>query len=188
MRRRIISLLGLLAAVGCVGPEQHVRGGHYGGYHHHHGGGQGFLALLDGVAALAELAEDVSYIAAANPAPPPTVVVASPSPPAAEPVRTLLPSFQGRLDLPHSSRVTLPELRIGLRPTSGGAESFLAIFHSDVTGRFFFTTPPAGSYAVVVLDSDYQGELTFTADGKTTFPLVLPVAVRPKQPTSAAKL
>ncbi len=74
----------------------------------------------------------------------------------------------------------MPELRIGLKATSDGAASYLAILDGDELGRFSFASPPAGSYTLVVLDSDYEGELSFAIDGKTTFPLVLPIASVPR--------
>ncbi len=189
MRSRLLPLLVLLTLVGCAGPGMHTRGGHHGGYHHHHGGGPGFLALLEGAVALADIAADVSYIAAASSPPPPAAVVVVPAQPApVETVRSLPPRFQGSLALQQSSRVTLPELRMGLRPTSGGTGSYLAVFYSDLGGRFSFVAPPAGKYTLEVLDFDYLGQLTFASDGRTTFPIVLPIAARPKQPVSAPQV
>ena len=83
--------------------------------------------------------------------------------------------------MPESSRVTMPQLRIGLKAVSDGTTSYLAILDSDELGRFSFASPPAGSYTLVVLDSDYEGELSLATDGKTTFPLVLPIAPLPKR-------
>ncbi len=186
MRWRILAVLSVsLAATGCVGPGQYVRHGHYGGYHHCGGGGDGVLALLDGVAAIAEVAADVSDIAAASNPQPPTMVVVEPPPPP-EPVRPLPPWFQARVVLPPSSHGTLPMFRIGLKPASAGAGSYLAIFDSDELGRFSFAAPPPGSYTLVVLDSDYQGTLTFASDGKSAFPLVLSAAARAKPLAHAA--
>jgi len=81
---------------------------------------------------------------------------------------------------PQSSRTTLQELRIGLRPAFGGAGSYIALFDSDTLGRFSFEAPPAGSYTVAVLDPEYAGELSFDTDGRTTLPGILSITVRPK--------
>ena len=184
MHWKIALLLAVSLFMGCVGPGQHVRGGHRGGFsgHHHHDPVGGFLALLEGVAVIADLVADVSATQAALDSPRRAVVVASP--PAPEPVRPLPPWFQGRVLLP-GTRATLPEIRLGVRSAAGG--SFVAIFDSDSLGRFSFAVPPAGTYTLVVLDPEYQGgETTFTTDGRTAFPLEFPISPRPPQVPSAS--
>ena len=182
MRWKIPCLLAVSLFMGCVGPEQHVRGGRRGGF----GGGHprdpvgGFLALLEGVAAIADIAADVSATQAALDSPQRAVVVASPPDPE---VRPLPVWFQGRVLLP-STHATLPEIRLGVRPLAGG--SFVAIFYSDSLGRFSFAMPPAGNYTLVVLDPEYQGETRFATDGRTAFPLELPISPRPQRVPSAS--
>jgi Glycosyl hydrolase family 12 len=167
MRWRIAFLLAVSLFTGCVGPEQHVRGGHRGGF-------GGFLAILEGVALIADLAADASATQAAWDSQRRIEVVASP--PAPEPVRPLPAWFQGRVLFP-STRATLPEIRLAVRSAAGGF--FVAIFDSDTLGRFSFAVPPAGTYTVVVLDPDYQGEMTFASNGRTAFPLEFPISPRP---------
>ena len=181
MRWKIALLLAVSLFMGCVGPEQHVRGGHrggFGGYHHDPVGG--FLALLEGVAAIADLAADVSATQAAEDSQ--RWVVAAPPPPP-EPVRPLPAWFQGRVLLP-TTRATSPEIRLGVRSTAGGA--FVAVFDSDSLGRFSFAVPPAGTYTLVVLDPRYQGAMTFASNGQTAFPLEFTISPLPPQVISAS--
>jgi hypothetical protein len=166
---------------GCVGPGQHVRGGHYGGHHRHSSGADGLLAVLEGVALIADIAADVSEAQAATESQ--RRVVAAAPPPHPEPVRPLPAWFQGRLRLP-TARPTLPEIRIGVQPMSGGP--LVAILDSDSLGRFSFAVPPAGSYRLVVLDPEYQGEMVFTSDGRKAFPLEFPIS--PSQQHSNAMI
>jgi len=175
MRWKIALLSAVSLFTGCVGPEQHVRGGHRGGFsgYHHHDPVGGFLALLEGVAAIADIAADVSATEAAEDS---QRRVVAPPPPAPEPVRPLPVWFQGRVLLPNP-RATLPEIRLGVR--AGASGSFVAIVDSDSLGRFSFAVPPAGTYALVVLDPKYQGEMTFASNGRTAFPLEFPIALRP---------
>lgn len=183
MRWKISCLLAVSVLMGCVGPGQHVRGGHrggFGGYHHHHDPVGGFLALLEGVALIADLAADASATQATLDSQQRVVVA---SPPAPEPVRPLPAWFQGRVLLP-STRVTLPEIRLGVR--SAASRSFVAIFDSDPLGRFSFAVPPAGAYTLVVLDPEYQGEMTFASNGRTAFPLEFPILPRTPQVPSAS--
>lgn len=182
MRWKISFLLGVSVLMGCVGPGQHVRGGHrggFGGYHHHHDPVSGFLALLEGVALIADLAADASATQALDSQR--RVVVAYP--PTPEPVRPLPAWFQGRVLLP-STRATLPEIRLGVRSAAG--RSFVATFDSDPLGRFSFAVPPAGTYTLVVLDPQYQGEMTFASNGGTALPLEFPISPRtPQVPTAS---
>jgi hypothetical protein len=182
MRWKITFLLAVSLFTGCVGPGQHVRGGHrggFGGYHHDPVGG--FLAILEGVALIADLAADASATQAALDSQRRVEVVASP--PAPEPVRPLPAYFQGRVLLP-STRATLPEIRLAVRSAAGGP--LVALFDSDSLGRFSFAVPPAGTYALVVLDAEYRGEITFASDGRTSFPLEFPVSPRPPQAPKAS--
>lgn len=182
MRRKSAFLLAVSLLIGCVGPEQHVRGGHrggFGGYHHPDPVG-GFLALLEVVAAVADLAADVSDTQADLDSQRRVVVAL---PPAPEPVRPLPAWFQGRVLLPNA-RPTVPELRLGVRSAAGG--SFVAMLDSDSFGRFSFAVPPAGTYALVVFDPQYQGEMTFASNGRTAFPLEFPISPRPSQTASAS--
>jgi hypothetical protein len=183
MRWKIALLLAVSLFIGCVGPGQHVRGGHrggFGGYHHDPVGG--FLALLEGVAAIADLAADVSATQAAEDSQR-WVVAAPPPPPAPEPVRRLPAWFQGRVLLP-TTRATSPEIRLGVRSAAGGA--FVAVFDSDSLGRFAFAVPPAGTYTLVVLDPKYQGEMTFASNGRTAFPLEFTISPLPPQVISSS--
>jgi len=181
MRWKISFLLGVSVLMGCVGPGQHVHGGHrggFGGYHHDPVGG--FLALLEGVALIADLAANASATQATLDSQQRVVVA---SPPAAEPVRPLPAWFQGRVLLP-STRATLPEIRLGVRSAAG--RSFVATFDSDPLGRFSFAVPPAGTYTLVVLDPEYQGEMTFASNGRTALPLEFPISPRtPQVPTAS---
>jgi hypothetical protein len=182
MRRKIAFVLAGSLLIGCVGPGQHVRGGHrsgFGGYHHPDPV-VGFLALLEGVAAVAEFAADVSETQADLDSQRRVVVAL---PPAPDPVRPLPVWFQGRVLLPNA-RPTLPELRLGVRSAAGGA--FVAMLESDSFGRFSFAVPPAGTYALVVLDPQYQGEMTFASNGRTAFPLEFPISPRPSQAASTS--
>jgi hypothetical protein len=174
MRRKIAFWLAASLVSGCVGPEQHVRGGRHGGFggYHHADPVGGFLAVLEGVALIADLAADASATEAAVDSQRPAVVA---PPPAPEPVRPLPAWLQGRILLP-TARPTLPEIRLGMRSAAGGP--FVAIFDSDSLGRFSFAVPPAGTYALVVLDPEYQGEMTFASNGRTTFPLEFPISPR----------
>jgi hypothetical protein len=158
-----------------------VRGGRHGGFghhhHHHHGPGGGFLALLHGAALIADVATSVSRTQAALDSQRATAV--SVAPPAPEPVRPLPAYYQGRVLLT-SPRATLPEIRLGVRSVSSGA--LVAVFDSDSRGRFSFAVPPAGHYTLVILDPEYQGEMTFTSNGCSAFPLELPIAPREPRP------
>lgn len=96
-------------------------------------------------------------------------------PPPVEGVRPLPAWFQGRVLLPGRC-ASFPEIRLGVRAVASGG--LVAIFDSDPLGRFSFAVPPVGAYQLVVLDSDYQGEMTFASDGRTAFPLEFPIATR----------
>ena len=184
MRGKIAFCLAASLVSGCVGPEQHVRGGRHGGFggSHHPDPVGGFLAVLEGVALIADLAADASATEAAVDSQ--RRVEVGVSPPEPEPMRPLPAWFQGRVLLP-TARPTLPVIRLGVRSAAGGP--FVAIFDSDSWGRFSFALPPAGTYALVVLDPGYQGEMTFASNGRTTFPLEFPISPRPSQvPSSSA--
>lgn len=140
---------------------------------------------------MADIASDVVYISqVVRPAPAmtvetsPTVAARSWPPPesSVERVQPLPTYFRGQLQLssPERPSRSLPELRVGLRPACAGPSSYIAMFYSDMGGRFSFRAPLAGHYTVALVDPDYEGSLDFSTDGKTTLPAVLALNVRPK--------
>jgi hypothetical protein len=178
MGRKIACLFAVSILSACVGPGQHVRGGRHGGFGHHHHRGPvgGLLAVLQGVALIADVAASVSTTQAALDSSQRSVVVAPPP----EPVRALPAYFQGRVLLT-SPRAILSELRLGVRSVASGA--LVAIFNSDTVGRFSFPVPPPGDYTLVAIDPEYEGEMSFASNGRTAFPLELSIARRePRQP------
>jgi hypothetical protein len=102
MRRLGAICLVLLSFTACAGPRYHAHGGHRSGFHHHHHRGPDFLMVLQGVAAIADIAADLAEISAHTQ--PATQVNVQPAPsydpPAApwsseQPVRPL-PGLVGR--------------------------------------------------------------------------------------------
>jgi len=65
---RWLGVILMVLFTGCAGPGYHAHGGYHSGFrhsHHHHGGGD-FLAVLEGLAAVADIAADVAEIAATS--------------------------------------------------------------------------------------------------------------------------
>ena len=133
------------------------------------------FAVLQGVALIADVAASVSTTEAALDSQRPVVV----APPPPEPVRALPAYFQGRVLL-SSPRTLLPEIRLGVRSVTSGA--LVAVFNSDTVGRFSFAVPPPGDYTLVAVDPEYEGEMTFSSNGRTAFPLELSIVSREARP------
>ena len=169
--------MGMFLVTGCVGPGQHMRGGHsfHGSHHfHHHGPVDGLFAILEGVALIADIASSAEQAsayeqAARPPAPPP------PLPPA----RVQGHWLQGTLVLQEPPSMWLPVIRVALKTPNQERAMVLAYSACNHAGQFSFALPRAGNYILEVVDPYYEGEIVFATDGVSDLPLVMPVAARP---------
>jgi hypothetical protein len=181
MRFQAAILMGAFFFTGCVGPGQHVRGGH--SFHHsshhsrHHGGLDGLFAILEGVALIADIAESASassaYERAARPPAPP------PPPPPPPPERVQVHWLKGTLVLRDAPNTWLPEMPIALKATNREDTAILAYSGCNHAGQFSFPLPPAGNYELEVVDPYYEGETVFTTDGVSDVFLLVSITARP---------
>ena len=170
--------MGAFFFAGCVGPGQHVRGGH--SFHHsrHHGGLDGLFAILEGVALITEIAESASassaYERATRPPPP-----APPPPPPSPPARAQNHWLKGTLIFQESPNIWLPVVPIALKAANQEGGAPLAYSGCSHDGQFLFALPPAGKYKLEVVDPNYEGETVFTSDGVADVFLLVSITARP---------
>jgi len=163
--------MGAFFFTGCVGPGQHVRGGHS----RHHGGLDGLFAILEGVALIADIAESASasseYERAARPPAPP--------PPPPPPARVQVHRLKGTLVLRDAPNIWLPVMPIALKAANREDTAILAYSGCNYAGQFSFALPPAGNYKLEVVDPYYEGETVFTTDGVSDVFLLVSITARP---------
>lgn len=174
MRRQGALLIGVFLLTGCVGPGQHVRGGHaFHGSHHgrHCGGVDGLFAILEGVALIVDIASSVSQVSGYEQA---ARSLASPPPP--PPARVQGHWLQGTLVMPEPPHSWLPVMRVALKAANQEGATVLAYSACNHAGQFSFALPPAGNYKLEIVDPYYEGEMVFATDGVSDLPLVMPIA------------
>jgi hypothetical protein len=168
--------MGVFFFTGCVGPGQHVRGGH--SFHHSGGRGglDGLFAILEGVALIADIAESASasseYERAARPPSP-----APPPPP--PPARAQNHWLKGTLIFQESPNIWLPVMPVALKAANQEGAVPLAYSGCNHAGQFGFALPPTGNYKLEVVDPHYEGETVFTSDGVADMFLLVSVTARP---------
>ena len=175
MRFQRTILMGAFFFTGCVGPGQHVRGGH--SFHHSGGGGglDGLFAILEGVALISDIAESVSRSSEYEPAARPPASVSPPPPP---PSQVQVHWLKGALVLQEAPNIWLPVLPVALKTIRQEGGVPLAYSGCNYAGQFSFALPPAGNYKLEVVDPYYEGETVFTTDGVSDVFLLVSITAR----------
>ena len=175
MRFQGAILIGAFFFTGCVGPGQHVRGGH--SFHHSGGRGglDGLFAILEGVALISDIAESVSRSSEYEQAARPPASIPPPPPPS----RVQVHGLKGTLVLQEAPNIWLPVMPVALKAANQEAGVPLAYSGCNYAGQFSFALPPAGNYKLEIVDPYYEGETFFTTDGVSDVFLLVSITARP---------